>query len=89
MKSPYEQLVAAAERFFPHSGVMDRDDVRPHDPDASFSRMESRRDNRLQRVNTGLDSLVGDDNGQRAGGFVLVIDGHGLELVSARFQGFC
>lgn len=81
-KSPYEQLVTAAERFFPQSGVMDRDDVRPHDSNAAFSRVESRRDNRLQRINTGLDSLVGNDNGQRAGGFVLVIDGHGLELVS-------
>lgn len=80
-KTPYEQLVSAAEQFFSESGVLDRDDVHPANPDAAFSRMESRRGDRLRRVNTGLDSLVGNDNGQRAGGFVLVIDGHALEMV--------
>lgn len=80
-KTPYEQLVSAAERFFPQSGIMDHDGVHPHHPDEAFERMDGRRDDRLRRANTGLDSLVGADNGQRAGGFVLVIDGHALELV--------
>jgi phospholipid-translocating ATPase len=33
---------------------------------------------RLDRVNTGVRSLVGGDNGTRSGGFSLVIDGHAL-----------
>lgn len=84
-KTPYEQLVASAERFFSRSGVLDRDDVHPRDPDAAFARMEGRRDERLPRINTGLSSLVGDDNGQRAGGFVLVIDGDALQAVSLQY----
>jgi len=82
-RTPYEQLVAAAERFFRKSGVLDRDNVHPHDPDAAFARIESRRDERLQRADT-LTSLVGEDNGERAGGFVLVIDGAALQAVSAQ-----
>lgn len=69
----------ATERFFPKSGVMDREDVHPGDADQDFARMQSRHSQRLNRVNTGLSSLVGEDNGNRAGGFVLVIDGHALE----------
>lgn len=77
-KSPYEQLAAAADRFFSDANIMQNDAVHPHDPDAAFGRMQSRRGDRLTRVNTGLDSLVGEDNGRRAGGFVLVIDGNAL-----------
>ena len=32
----------------------------------------------LQRINTGVTDIVGPDNGERAGGFVLVIDGAAL-----------
>jgi len=32
----------------------------------------------LRRVETGISSIVGPDNGDRPGGFVLVIDGAGL-----------
>ena len=32
----------------------------------------------LQRINTGVTDIVGADNGERAGGFVLVIDGAAL-----------
>lgn len=32
----------------------------------------------LQRINTGVSSIVGADNGERPGGFVLVVDGSAL-----------
>ncbi|KAK2466656.1 hypothetical protein APHAL10511_000914 [Amanita phalloides] len=32
----------------------------------------------LQRINTGVTDIVGPDNGERAGGFVLVVDGAAL-----------
>lgn len=32
----------------------------------------------LQRINTGVTDIVGIGNGERAGGFVLVIEGSGL-----------
>lgn len=32
----------------------------------------------LQRINTGVTDIVGPDNGERTGGFVLVIDGAAL-----------
>lgn len=32
----------------------------------------------LRRVNTGVSSIVGADNGDRPGGFVLVLDGAAL-----------
>jgi hypothetical protein len=37
----------------------------------------------LRRVNTGVTSIVGPDNGERPGGFVLVIDGAALNQASA------
>ncbi len=39
----------------------------------------------LQRINTGI-SIVGEDNGSRPGGFVLVVDGPALLEVD--FSGF-
>jgi phospholipid-translocating ATPase len=35
----------------------------------------------LRRTNTGVSSLVGENNGNRPGGFVLVIDGLALQEV--------
>ena len=35
----------------------------------------------LRRVNTGVSSIVGHDNGERPGGFVLVIEGTALTHV--------
>src|SRR6202011_2446441 len=35
----------------------------------------------IRRVNTGVSSIVGANNGERPGGFVLVIDGPALEQV--------
>jgi phospholipid-translocating ATPase len=35
----------------------------------------------LQRTQTGMSSIVGANNGERPGGFVLVIDGAALDFV--------
>ena len=67
-------MVGAIERFFPKSGVLEHDTIRPHD-DYAHDTAESRK---LRRVNTGVSDLVGEDNGSRPGGFVLVIDGAAL-----------
>ncbi|WVQ83909.1 hypothetical protein IAT38_006053 [Cryptococcus sp. DSM 104549] len=73
-----EQLREALETFFGDEAGGDAGFAR------SLSRMSSRRIStdaqapRLTRVNTGVQSLVGRDNGTRPGGFSLVIDGHAL-----------
>lgn len=36
----------------------------------------------LRRFETGISSIVGSQNGERPGGFVLVIDGPALQVVS-------
>ena len=36
----------------------------------------------LRRVNTGVSSIVGENNGDRPGGFILVIEGSALTHVS-------
>lgn len=41
----------------------------------------------LRRVNTGISSIVGAGNGDRPGGFILVIDGNALDVV--RFDPNC
>ncbi|KAK4685890.1 phospholipid-translocating ATPase, partial [Tremellales sp. Uapishka_1] len=75
--SIYDQLRDALETFFGEDPALTR----------TMSRMSHRapgieRDGpsqpRLDRVNTGIRSLVGNDNGTRPGGFSLVIDGHAL-----------
>lgn len=37
----------------------------------------------LRRMDTGISSIVGSNNGDRPGGFVLVIDGNALEVALA------
>ncbi|WFD32333.1 P-type phospholipid transporter [Malassezia sp. CBS 17886] len=74
--SAYDQLEQAIERFF---GTMDSLADRQHpppplEPDAAAARaapasLQSR------------TSLVGEDNGERPGGYALVIDGHALGSV--------
>jgi len=45
----------------------------------SADRRKSSDDNALRRTDTGVSSLVGENNGSRPGGFVLVIDGPALQ----------
>lgn len=90
--SAYEQMKSAIEQFFGPEIVQD---VNYHPPDIehpegrrsqsggrpSFHRNRSSGPKPLQRTNTGLSDLVGDDNGQRSGGYSLVIEGSALTHV--------
>ena len=75
----YAQMLGAADEFFPDSGILSDDaipnDVRP----SSMSNPSSEGQYPLMRVNTGVTSIVGSDNGQRPGGYVLVVDGGALD----------
>lgn len=77
----------AANQFFPEDNIMNMDEVQPPvistTPDESGSPLPG-----LQRTATGLSDILGDDNGDKPGGFVLVIDGTALEHVSVFFF-FC
>jgi phospholipid-translocating ATPase len=69
-------MIHAVEEFFPESGILDQNGSLPL-PRTSVS---SDRPG-LARVETGISSIVGENNGDRPGGFVLVIDGSALEYV--------
>ncbi|KDQ61077.1 hypothetical protein JAAARDRAFT_124991 [Jaapia argillacea MUCL 33604] len=74
-KSVYQQMLSAFEQFFPEHNVLENDNI------VNYGRAQAGEDGQLpplQRVNTGVSSLVGHDNGDRPGGFVLVIDGAAL-----------
>lgn len=77
----YQQMVHAAEEFFPESGIADGNGAYDAPP-MSTSSDNPERPNPLRRVDTGISSIVGSDNGDRPGGFVLVIDGTALGFVS-------
>ena len=55
------------------------------DPVKSSSELPSREEEPipLQRINTGVSTIVGADNGNRDGGFVLVVDDSVLLEVNA------
>ncbi|KAI0374619.1 phospholipid-translocating P-type ATPase [Pilatotrama ljubarskyi] len=71
----YMQMLNAVEQFFPESGILQDEAV---GLDESTEQQQNTRGYPLQRVNTGVSSLVGHNNGDRPGGFVLVIDGSAL-----------
>lgn len=71
-------MANAMQEFFPEEAEAqginsDADKQNPPGPDDAYP---------LRRVNTGVTSIVGSDNGDRPGGFVLVIDGLALNQVS-------
>ncbi|KAJ7137876.1 phospholipid-translocating ATPase [Mycena epipterygia] len=75
----YEQMTRAVDEFFPESGILDDEGVvRPGHPRTSSSASAQERPYPLRRVSTGISSIVGSHNGDRPGGFVLVIDGTAL-----------
>lgn len=77
-RSTYSQLRQAVEDFFPLDGILERESVRP--PSAvDLADIMRRR----SVSSSGLSELVGRDNGERPGGFVLVIDGSSLTRVIA------
>lgn len=67
--SIHDQISDALETFFGEEGLA---------VTRTVSRASVDLRPRLDRVNTGVRSLVGGDNGLRPGGFSLVIDGHAL-----------
>jgi phospholipid-translocating ATPase len=72
----WNQMMNAMQEFFPEEAESQgiKLDADPPGPDDPY---------RLKRINTGVTSIVGHDNGERPGGFVLVIDGAALTRVSA------
>ncbi|KAG5652780.1 hypothetical protein H0H81_003660 [Sphagnurus paluster] len=74
-RTVYQQMVHAIDRFFPESGI---DTGTGELPRPSISSSHGDHTIPLQRVNTGVSSIVGSQNGDRPGGFVLVIDGAAL-----------
>ncbi|KAF9261251.1 phospholipid-translocating P-type ATPase [Marasmius fiardii PR-910] len=70
------QIRGALERFFPENlSEIPEPAAKPR------SSTSSRPD--LHRVNTNVSSIVGEDNGERPGGFILVVDGAGLTAAFA------
>ncbi|GMK57365.1 hypothetical protein CspeluHIS016_0401990 [Cutaneotrichosporon spelunceum] len=69
--SIHDQLRDSLEGFF-------GDDLRRS---TSLMQLETRNSTYLNRVNSGVHSLVGDDNGHRSGGFSLVIEGSALAQI--------
>ncbi|KAI0748707.1 phospholipid-translocating P-type ATPase [Daedaleopsis nitida] len=69
----YLQMLNAVEEFFPESGILSEDGVGMDE-----QQQQEAQDLALHRVNTGVSSIVGHNNGARPGGFVLVIDGSAL-----------
>jgi len=70
----WNQMMNAMHEFFPEvaevQGITkDPDAEDPAAPDGPYP---------LKRVNTGVTSIVGSDNGERPGGFVLIVDGLAL-----------
>lgn len=78
----YMQMLNAVEQFFPESGILQEEGI-----GLDESEQQQTTGFPLQRVNTGVSSLVGHNNGERPGGFVLVIDGAALTHVRL-FMGF-
>ena len=75
----------AIEDFFPDVDLPDTKrqatgEVTPNDDGQTqiFSEQYNMGGGPLRRVQTGVSSIVGPDNGDRPGGFILVIDGSGL-----------
>lgn len=101
-RSIYAQMLYAADEYFPSSGILedpnvDAEEVGGGNGNASGGPSLSRRRSsrrysgafQLHRVNTGMSSVVGSNNGQRPGGYVLVIDGLALTDVRTSSPVFC
>ncbi|KAJ4486160.1 phospholipid-translocating ATPase [Lentinula aciculospora] len=78
----YQQMIGAVQEFFPESGILDDNGAVTssvlHRQPSNSSFHDAQRHVPLQRVQTGISSIVGSDNGSRPGGFVLVVDGTAL-----------
>ncbi|KAK0485626.1 hypothetical protein IW261DRAFT_1415592 [Armillaria novae-zelandiae] len=79
----YQQMLCALEVFSPESRILDKEDR--FMKERNFAPVSSRDDNELQRIETGISSIVGPNNGDRPGGFILVIDDMALDCASFDF----
>ncbi|KAF8237713.1 phospholipid-translocating P-type ATPase [Tricholoma matsutake] len=70
-----EQMAHAMRKFFSDSRIVTEAAPRLS---STSSRDDERSDIPLQRVDSGFSSIVGTENGDRPGGFVLVLDGAAL-----------
>lgn len=84
-KLVHNQILKAIEDFFPDVDLVNtkrQATSTPNTVDDGQTHIFSEQDNLgggpLRRVETGISSIVGPDNGDRPGGFILVIDGSGL-----------
>ncbi|KAJ3516647.1 hypothetical protein NLJ89_g988 [Agrocybe chaxingu] len=84
----YDQILHAIQEFFPDSGILDEHGQLTAAADAKPELIEgghraaspSPGGGSLRRMDTGISSIVGSNNGDRPGGFVLVIDGTALSV---------
>lgn len=76
----YEQMLTAVEDYFPESGILQDEGVMAGEAQLGSAGPDGQ-PYPMRRVNTGISSIVGAGNGDRPGGFVLVIDGAALEHV--------
>jgi phospholipid-translocating ATPase len=77
-------MARAVEEFFPDSKILDDGTVVVQEGSGDLEKRQEREEGdsyALRRVDTGLSSIVGSRNGDRPGGFVLVVDGYALEYV--------
>lgn len=77
----FDQMYNAVEEFFPEANILEEEMLDINEKHARRSIGENgslASPHALRRVNTGVSSLVGTNNGDRPGGFVLVIEGSAL-----------
>jgi phospholipid-translocating ATPase len=74
----YSQMLRAAEEYFPNSGITNDPEVNAEALGTLDAEGNPPQLYPLHRVSSGVSSLVGSRNGQRPGGYVLVIDGLAL-----------
>jgi phospholipid-translocating ATPase len=91
--SIYAQMLSAVAEYFPDDNIanvleVNGDNVTVGAQDEESTTPRGPQSYPLRRVSTGVTSLVGSMNGQRPGGYILVIDGLALTDVSASFSGF-
>ena len=77
-RAVYSQMLGAVDEFFPESGILQEEGILENLQDPNAGEPYS-----LRRVDTGHTSIVGQGNGSRPGGYVLVIDGGALNHVRA------
>lgn len=69
-------MATAVEEFFPDSDVLEKEGIAETAP-SDLGPYQ------LRRLSTSAPSIVGEGNGSRPGGYVLVIDGTALGHVGA------